>query len=496
MNMQDIIVSLWRGPVNHNGYIGCGVCLKDGWVLTAKHVAEKLVADQTCYAGDIPGRSSGMSIAEIMHHPERDIAVLRLSSSHGKKTVLCNFDSELPNGTEVVLLSYNKAARGVRGPEKTEVLNWTEPGSYDIGKMPVPGMSGGAVLLGDKLVGVIQAEDGTERSGIIIPIRAVQSFLAPYLLAHKNATAVAKDKKVPHEEDESFGKKIAAEIHKELSNREVLTFSEQLGKELNIYSSNVLQDLPMIVERLRKMGVSEAICDCLAPAATSCLVPGKERVEDCRDKAEVILQTAERIMGWLIHGGVDRNKVVFLQSSVLESDLLYFTLGEETLGGVEMVVARTFQRRSEWSGRENPKQCGRLHISIEQKTFSEDDEEEMEKLMLEIWNKVYSKPGMQKSYDDRLTSTEIRQLNAYLRRLRIKRESPEHFYFAFEADRQLGGRVKSLFRKLLKDVGLDEMTVVEFRSSDGHLSTFDEHDVIAAINVFYREVMQQNYEIG
>ena len=64
-------------------------------------------------------------------------------------------------------------------------------------------MSGGAVLLDNKLVGIIQARDNSQNGGIIIPLSAIHVFLAANLSIAPLPVPPEQDEQL-EQEDQQF----------------------------------------------------------------------------------------------------------------------------------------------------------------------------------------------------------------------------------------------------------------------------------------------------
>ena len=220
-----------------------------------------------------------------------------------------------------------------------------------------------------------------------------------------------------------------------------------------------------------------------------CIYKEGHRYNESQSLIPRIKAIAEEIMGWLVLSSVDEKAIAKLLPDGLDAESLYFVLGHATLGGVELAMSRLFQRKTEWLGKEHRSQCSSFHIPIAQEYLTDDVNENVRKLLLEIWNKVFDSPEDQKREETELTKLEIDQLNAALKSRRKKRRDKEHYYFAFELGDIEPETVKKIFSVLLGKDKLNQMTVVEMGSDQGSkVLLLDEVSVISEINEFYRAI--------
>lgn len=188
MDQPQIIVSLWDGEPDtetKQNYLGCGVCVASNKILTAKHVVcpEGMpeISAKQIHAGLSGTRENGIPGEDVIHCRERDISLLVLKQPHGKTEVECNTSVQLATSQQVELLAYNNQERCLKGPFPVPLTNWVKPDGWEFHTEPAPGMSGGAALLDSKLIGIIQARDENQNSGIIVPLSAIHAFLEEHL---------------------------------------------------------------------------------------------------------------------------------------------------------------------------------------------------------------------------------------------------------------------------------------------------------------------------
>ncbi|MEA1934265.1 MAG: serine protease [Thermodesulfobacteriota bacterium] len=492
MKQFDIIVSLWNGSPNNGKYLGCGVCIAPDRILTAKHLVKDFLPTNI-FAGLIPDRDSGLPVKHMELHQERDVSVLTLARVHKKQAIPCNLTPSLKQGKDIQLLAYNKTEKCTKGPIKVDLSNWVKPCGWEFHTQPVPGMSGGAALRKGQLVGIIQARDNTENSGIIIPLDAIKDFLAPFL----RKTSVRPEentafRELPRENGSSFKAQIARRIQRELRHQDAEQLRKGLLEELGIDEKNAEKASSQLADKLLAKEVDKAIRDYLVSVTIDCIYKRGLRYEESRDKIDGIKEIAEELLGWLVLSSVDEKAIAELLPDGLAGDSLYFVLGHGTLGGVELAMSGRFHRKAEWLAKESPSaQQSPYHVHVDPRYFTETDNETVRKLLLEIWNKVFDSPEKQKKESEELTAREIRSLNETLRDLRKRKRDTEHYYIAFHLETVEPEMVKEIFRKLLSK--LNQMTVVEFGSQAGSkVLVMDEEMVIAAINGFYRAVNKQD----
>lgn len=270
MAQPQIIVSLWDGEPqpDKKNYLGCGVCVAPDKVLTAKHVPCPVGKQEIPFARLRAGlsgiREGGMLIHSVEHHPERDISLLVLRRPHEKPVVACNATATLQEGGQVELLAYNMAEACLKGPIPVNLTNWSQPDSWEFHTEPAHGMSGGAVLLDNKLVGIIQARDDSQNGGIIIPLSAIHAFLSDHLqLAHLPASPE------PDEQLEQEDQQFLQDIHGSITAnwKTFPPLSQSLAKAYNVLVGTAL------TERLIKEcehGHFSDIIQCLQTIFTDC----------------------------------------------------------------------------------------------------------------------------------------------------------------------------------------------------------------------------------
>ncbi len=348
------------------------------------------------------------------------------------------------------------------------------------------GFSGAPVFIGQQLVAVITHDYLTLE-------RYFKAVSIPWLLREnqdfQKAVGYTVTRKLPLETG-NFKKELARRIFNELRHADARPLLESLQEELWLEELTGKEALSGVADKLLSQEVDKAIRDYLTPATTGCIHPDGFRYESSHDRIANIKKIAEEIMGWLVLSSADEKEIARLFPSGVDGDSLYFVLGHvNTLGGVELVLSRRFQRKSSWTGRESSSQHCPHHIAVDPAFFSESDDEVVRKLLLEIWNTVFDSPQERKKSHEKLNPDNVKLLNETLRDLRERKKDTEHYYIAFKLEAIEPDRVKAIYSKLLAKDKLNEMTVVELGSCEGSkVLILDEQRVIAAINGFYRAV--------
>ncbi len=247
--------------------------------------------------------------------------------------------------------------------------------------------------------------------------------------------------------------------------------------------------IKQIAESLLECEVDEAIRDYLTLAATDCLCPRGKRYQDVANPS-LTQKAAEQILGWLVLASIDEAQIEQILPDCSGHDSLFFTLAVDSFAGVEIVLSRRFEHQARWEGNGNatPDPTGQFFIPADDSWLVHDKSEAANKILSEIWNKVFNpKLGKEKKADQALTKVEIKQLNAALRQRRVKRGKPEHYYIAFKLPEIDSGFAEIIYRHVLNR--LPQMTVVQFGLQDAEsLFVLPEEEITIAISEFYRDL--------
>jgi|CXWL01.1.fsa_nt_gi hypothetical protein len=506
MTQPNIIVSLRRKGSEKN--LGSAVAVAPHKLLTAKHVVmpdgEKI--SETDIEATLLSFRGSLSVKRIDHHPERDISLITLAHEHQKTVVSCNLAPALKENLWVNLLACNTAENCVKGPFEVQLTNWTEPGGWEFHTTPAHGMSGGAVLLDDKLVGIIQARDNAEGSGIMIPLIEIKEFLLEHLIfdsVTQNTTEfpqsfpiVDEKSKLPKKHDNDFVTKVKKEMQKLLDNDSLEVFKDVLFKELNDVLSDLHQErisnksaldlVNGLLLALEKGGEDvPVIMNALLLATVSCLDRKHDRniYKAAGENRELIRDVAEELLGWLVVMSIVQDSCSKILPELNHLPAIYFELPVMTEWGVEVLVSRKFQRPVKLKLR------GSDILGEHLFAFNWKKDTVVSQLKLELWNTVF--PDRDKKVWDNNLQSDLLELNASLSAQRNNRYAPKHHYLAARVSDEFEDAYKAVCEQLLKE--LNELTVIRFGDpTDLQVFCTYEHSLMAKIREFLTTIKSIN----
>ncbi|GEM_PF-6914726 len=177
--------------------LGSGVCIADDLILTAWHVVSGLSADKIAVGGIRNAKDNSVRIEEIIDYSTQsrtrlDIVLLR-TRSHLPSIQIAQVDFDYKANTvqpdSVYLVGYdnNEKTNGLESQIKKIDSN---TGMYALQGFVAKGMSGGAVLKDDRLVGLIMARDTNASSCYFQPfsIKGCKDFLKKHLLTDQRSS--------------------------------------------------------------------------------------------------------------------------------------------------------------------------------------------------------------------------------------------------------------------------------------------------------------------
>ncbi len=334
MDLSDIIVSLWDGLPNQGTFLGSGVCIAPDKVLTATHV---ICPD----SGEVPAdrikvgmvrRDPGMPITNVQHHPNRDITLLTLTWEHKKTVVKCHLKATLEQGQAIELLGYDNSASGGDTKRFNSTLSIrAEPDSWKFHTQPSHGMSGGAVLCGEQLVGIIQAKSDSQNAGIMIPLSAIHTFLTANLQIVPIPVSPEQDEQL-EQEDQQFLK----DIHDSITAnwKAFPALSEALAKTYKVLVGVALTD--KLIEEC-KQGRFSRIIQHLQSAFVSCWRElGHTDILGRRD----LLKVAESLVSHLALFNVRKDWLHAYRSHHASTGKLHHLLPKMRLESVHVAFSR------------------------------------------------------------------------------------------------------------------------------------------------------------
>ncbi|MBL6988114.1 MAG: TIR domain-containing protein [Methylobacter sp.] len=286
--------------------------------------------------------------------------------------------------------------------------------------------------------------------------------------------------------DAEFKKFLHEKISSELRRPEAKWLNEQLSMYFK-YGVATPDLITLITESLLNCPVDAAICNYLSQATTDCILATGNRRSDVGDKVDLVRQVAEQILGWLILASIDDNAIQKVWQRCSQNNALFFKLGVDTFAGVEIVLSRGFNRKTDFPNEDNADPTGRYFISHQKSWVKYDEGETVRKILIEIWNKVFPLPKDQKESDGAVKEKEIKRLNSAIKSRRADPKSPEHYYIAFDVSEINSEFDENIYHQLLKS--LKDMTVVQFGITESDsLFLIAEEDVTTAIDEFYRAI--------
>lgn len=509
MTQPNIIVSLKLKDSKR--HLGSAVAVAPNKLLTAKHVVENI--SRTDIQATLLSNREFLSVKHIDHHPDRDISLITLAHEHQKTVVSLNLMPVFKESLMVKLMAINTAENCVKGPYEVQLINWTALGGWEFHTVPAHGMSGGAVLLDNKLVGIIQARDNAEGSGIIIPLSEIEEFLHEHLQLDTNSNTAAampivsqqpancgevtevfqsgstknKSSKLPKLKDSEFIEQIRINMMDLLDNENVVVFRDVLFIEMN--KVLIKLDQPLLINNdaailidgmliaLKEGGPDvPVVMNALLLATNSCLDKMGKSFRAAGKNREIICKTVLDLLGWLVVMSVasELNEQIFPDSQYFPA--VYFELPVMTPWGVEVLVSRKFHRAAKLT------LDGTGIVGAHLFAFNWKQSTVVNDLKLELWNKVFPDRKKTKWINDELNS-DLLELNAALVAKRKNPVSPTHYYLATHDVSEFEEAYKGVCEQLLEE--LDELTVIRFGNGAGkQVFCTVEHSLMAAISEF------------
>jgi len=453
MSQPRCIMSLWDGTPNSGTYLGCGVAVGPAEILTARHVLSLVEQNlNNLRAGLSDKYDRGIRVEKIFPHKDRDIALLKLAKRHEKKVIECDCHSPLDAGMKVVCVAYSKQEKCIKGPIDMQITNDTEKNGHcgwEIQPKAAPGMSGGAVILADKLVGIIQACDDQENSTIFIPLEELRGFLEEHGIViggeSSDATPIANTKSKEFIE-------YLFEIQKKI---EELLSREHLKTTLTIYLQEELNQLSSSLQvksiTCNPADIAKALLYAMQIGGGTCPVVNKVLTNimvDCLDRKrkasrykqslayrQELVEGIEELLSYLVLSLASEEDARTVTGILGERwPNMYFELHVRTLGGVEIFIAHKGQRRANLivDGKDI---SGKYVIPIATHPMSWHNEAQLQEMQLCIWNRVFDEQR-----DSPLTNNDIDRLRGEIGMLRDLGRDPEFFSVAvrLENDRDHG----------------------------------------------------------
>lgn len=506
---------------NPRNVIGTGYPLRDGLVITARHV---LYYDKTDKNGNrVQMNPEGKRILSWRHgnqesadfqrdifesnilyeNADYDIALIQVKTPEATPVVIpcrelppTNSDWEAVGYAKGGKLSDGRrekiAAKGTFHKDTDVYTRHLDSGESADETDVWKGMSGAPIfkLNSNELVGVLT------HGNPAYPHRLMMTSLS-WLLEEGNCpefrSAVIGDierlvpsAKTGTEFKRYLTKKVSRELKKQDQDTQCLL--EQLAEELDLEDTDfttksvatLLVDLPPV------QGINA-----LTVATEDCVINGGMRFKEI-GSVEEVKETAQQVLGWLVLGALDETQLGNVIPHCVQHDSFFFTLAVKSLTGVEVVMARRFNRQSHLEHQTGSEQKSRYLIDISSSALKWDEKESAWLIFSEIWNKVF--PNEKLETKDRTASDEWnwQRLNDELESRRDDSRKPEHYYIPFNASiyasMDLSSYVSEVYSRFLNR--LDQMTVIQYGEAgkDNNLFLIRETQLQSAINKFYRGI--------
>lgn len=297
---------------------------------------------------------------------------------------------------------------------------------------------------------------------------------------------------------DDFEQWLVDELSEELRSLQSKTsvLHEQLCKELGLtvrVESNNIEANSLIATALLKKHDFESAVDFLAAATSECLLEGRRRYSP-QSPLEQLRTTAESVLGWLVLRAIDESQLQTILPVCTHRSSLFFRLkGIQSLTGIEIAMARRFNRKPNFNSQYDSEHESCYRITLPEGLFKWDGEESVRRVFIEIWNRVIQVPSKRKELHDNYTLDDIRYLNRQLAKRRAHRRYPEHFYLSFtEKDCKDGKGCADFILGIYQDLlsKLHEMTVIEYGGGGEQsiLFVIPEEDIRTTIDLFYEEI--------
>lgn len=340
------------------------------------------------------------------------------------------------------------------------------------------------------IVGLMVAKSRHNLTAYMIPIRKIIRAIQACPNLQQNVHSVH----LPKEPDSAFLEQVKGNIVDELQRDDVFQFKVVLSKELNEVLTKIGLDplVPAAGDRSIADGMVAALKDggsevpvitkALMKATLSCLDKRSGKYFSTNQgKHQSIKECVEQLLGWLILVSVEEQYLQHLHFPSVISSPLYFKLPVLTSGGVEIIVARWYQRKANLQTR--GALSGAHVLNIAPGMINWNDPSAVEALKLKLWNQVF--PDMKKTNPEtKLTLNEVKQLNSELEIRLADDFYKEHHILAIEcSDMDLD---RDAYQDLLGD--LNKLTLVCFGFKEQQVFYSPEYNLTSAVNRFLTAV--------
>ncbi|WP_181389666.1 toll/interleukin-1 receptor domain-containing protein [Leucothrix pacifica] len=329
---------------------------------------------------------------------------------------------------------------------------------------------------------------------VITPLEQLQADHFAQLLDNI-ALPKSEHPHIPESSDSEFLETIKENIVFELESHGVEIFRDAIRDELE----KLLQKLKLdklvgdssnaiatsLITTLKQGDSSvPVITTVLMNAAQNCFDKRGRHFKAAREHHSNIQSAVEQLLGWLVLASVDDDYIQRLTPSRDHATAVYFELPVSTLGGVEIIVSRSYQRQANINAQGSI--LSGKHITHNKRVRTWKVSEKTNQLMLEVWNQVFK--DLKKDSGSRLSRTEISKLNAELEIRRSDNWHQEHHILAIEcSDLENDKDYSDTCEQLLNE--LDQLTLVRFGIADQQQVFYSpEHNLMSAVNRFLTSI--------
>lgn len=350
------------------------------------------------------------------------------------------------------------------------------------------------------ITGMLVARQRTNLTCYAIPTVKIREAFKKYLTKTEVELTVPKENNkrlLPKRPDSLFLSEIKRNIAMQLNAPGVVGLKNVLSHELD----QILQrkGMPLIADNSGDsiaqgliLGLTEGgdpppvINEAIMSAAINCL--DKDKIggafQSYHGQHAEIKQAIEQILGWLVIASVVEKHV----QNISDVSGLFFELPVVTLGGVEVIASRCFQRQAKLrqeGTRLIPNHV--LDVSAHISLSAWSTKPIVDLLRVLLWNQVF--PDRTKGEGELVFNDDLEELNAELaNRHAVKEEKyKEHHIMAFKANTLPAEELQlDVYRQLYE--GLNNLTLIRFGSKKDAVFCVPEFTLISAVRAVLNHI--------
>jgi hypothetical protein len=272
-------------------------------------------------------------------------------------------------------------------------------------------------------------------------------------------------------------------IFKDQMGREIESLPEQIKVSTNGYTApDLAGKLYLLANQRGETNI--AIETLLYNATMACLYKEGERYNESKPCHGAIKDAAEQLLSWLVLAALNDDSLSQQLRAITNTARLYFELPVKTIGGVELFLSRSFQRRTELTVlSDGANLSGRHALPYPPHLFSWNVDNDVQNMIRMIWNAVFTADQR----DAKLPKEDIQKLNSELRVLKAKKYLSEHYYTVIKGlEGSSQEHFQLIYPRLLEE--LSELTLVRFGIAGEDLFVVPEDDLMNAIRNFLTDI--------